>query len=98
MSLNYVSNIEILTYLKNLDVLYKPPKNHPYKNVYRIIELRNQLKKFNENKNYLDIYIELYNCLFQFDSDIREFDNDYPIANPIYNILLSDDDFHYFVH
>jgi len=97
----YISNIDILFDLKilNINIFNNNNKDNPYKNTYKIIELRNQLKKMNHNLiENISLYFQLSICLYNFDQDVREIDNNYPIASPFYNILLSDDDLHYLVH
>jgi hypothetical protein len=103
-----ISNIHLLIDLQliNNKFLFNYEGNNPYKNVYRIIELRNKLKKDDISLiKIINIYIELIKCLYQFDNDIKKNDNESPnnnkcnyVASPIYHILLSDDDLHYMIH
>jgi len=103
-----ISNIHLLIDLQliNNKFLFNYEEINPYKNVYRIIELRNKLKKDDISLiKIINIYIELIKCLYQFDNDIKKIDNESLnnnkcnyVVSPIYHILLSDDELHYMIH
>lgn len=102
-----ISNIYLLIDLQliNNKFLFNYEENNSYKNVYRIIELRNKLKKDDISLiKIINIYLELIKCLYQFDNDVKKNDNEYPnnnnnyVVSPIYHILLTDDDLHYMIH